>query len=78
MPIHPVDVAISHRICEQFDLLMALEVKSGDPHSLQVHPLETMVAGTKFQGNPSNKNEIYEMYWSGLTDHLKGCSACVV
>ena len=49
--IYKVDVKIFHRISANFELLVALEEKSGG-HQSRLHPVGTMDLSTKFHGNP--------------------------
>lgn len=42
VPIHPIGVKIFHRINENFDLMVAVNEKSGGHMGLQGSPVETM------------------------------------
>lgn len=42
MPIHPVDDEIFYWICENFDLLMVLEISEGSTTFSRIYPLANM------------------------------------
>ncbi len=68
--IHPVDVEIFHSISENFDLLVALDQKSGCHNVIRTH-------------RPGNMDVLYNISWQSiqtlvdqLTDRLPSVELC--